>query len=138
MVSRISTNTLLKWASIGGFATVGMGFAYEAKVSENIKNIPYCKEALRHLRAHPGAVHLLGEPIKAGKIKMGTGAVNFTKETTSQYQIPVKGPKEKGIMYLWASRPDQKSEWTLESVELGLKSDLKKRLIIKRSPNNIT
>lgn len=136
MLSNISNIQLVKISSMLGVATIGMGLLYETKVSQNIKNTSFCKEALKRLRSHSGAVHLLGEPIKDGKIRLGTGAVNFVTDSTAQYQIPVKGPKEKGILYLWANRENIESEWIVERVELGLKKDPSKRLIIKESPND--
>ncbi|XP_044264362.1 uncharacterized protein LOC123011121 [Tribolium madens] len=125
----VSNMTLVKIGAIGGVATVTMGFFYRNKVDQNIKSTVYYKEALKTVRTNKGAVHLLGEPIKEGKIDIDDTETNFTKEHSARYEVPVRGPKQKGKIYFWASKHN--SEWVVNRIELGLEDEPNRRLLIK-------
>nr|XP_974885.1 PREDICTED: uncharacterized protein LOC663757 [Tribolium castaneum] len=121
--------TLVKIGAVGGIATVTMGLLYRNKIEQNIKGTVYYKEALRTVRTNRGAVHLLGEPIKDGKIDLDDTETNFTSENSAHYEVPIRGPKQKGRVYFWASKHD--NNWVVYRVELGLENEPDRRLLIK-------
>nr|CAH7754596.1 unnamed protein product [Callosobruchus chinensis] len=76
---KLSTMTLVKIASIGGIATATMGILAKNKVTENIKQADFYKEALNTVRGHKGVVYLLGEPIRDLKIEVDDTERNYIK-----------------------------------------------------------
>lgn len=133
-----SNLSLIKIATIGGFATVTMGMAYHWKINDNIRKTEYFREALQTLRSHKPAVHLLGEPIKIGKIDIEDQERNYTRLQEAKYEVPVKGPKEKGTLLFWARKPSGSEKWVVTRIELQLRSDDSKRLVVKREEGEIT
>ncbi|XP_068896500.1 uncharacterized protein [Tenebrio molitor] len=121
--------TLVKIGAIGGMLTVSMGLAARFKISENIKKTEHYKDALKTVRTNKGAVYLLGEPMKDGRVDIGNSEKNFTKDDKAQYEVPVKGPKQKGMIYFWAAKQD--TEWVVKRIELGLQNEPNRRLLIK-------
>lgn len=126
-----SNMTLVKVASIGGIATVSMGLIFRNNIDYKIKQTEYYKEAIKTLRLHKAAVHLLGEPIKEKTIDVSNHEKNFTKADTAQYEVPIKGPKQNGTLYFWATKGPQ--QWFVNRIELGLESEPDRRLLIKSS-----
>ncbi|RZC41230.1 Coa1 domain containing protein [Asbolus verrucosus] len=120
----------MKIAAVGGMVTVSMGMALRYKLSNNVKQTEYYKEALRTVRSNRGVVHLLGEPIKDGTIDVSDQEKNFTRQNTAQYEVPVRGPKQKGTVYFWAIKQNS-DHWTVNRIELGLKNEPNRRLLIK-------
>lgn len=123
--------TLVKIAAIGGFITVTMGMAYRFKVNDNIRQSDHYKEALKTLRSHPASVYLLGEPIKDGMLDLEDQKKNYTNELDAHYEIPVRGPKQRGILHIWAQRSNQGEKYTINKMELALKNEPDRRLLIK-------
>lgn len=128
---------LIKIAAFGGLATVTMGMAYYQKVNDNIRKTDYYREALQTLRSHKPAVHLLGEPIKVGWVDIDDQERNYTRQREARYEVPVKGPKQKGTMFFWAERPSETDKWVVSRIELQLKGDESRRLIIKKGDGEI-
>jgi cytochrome c oxidase assembly factor 1 len=126
---RVNNMTLVKIGAIGGMLTVSMGLAARFKINENIKKAEYYKDALKTVRTNKGAVYLLGEPMKDGRVDIGNSEKNFTKDDKAQYEVPVKGPKQKGMIYFWAAKQD--TEWVVTRIELGLQNEPNRRLLIK-------
>jgi hypothetical protein len=83
-------------------------------------------------------VSLLGEPIKAGNVDLGNNTSNFWNSTRAQLEIPVKGPQNKGTLFFWAEKVDPQQKWNVYRMELGLKNDPSRRLLIKNDPPSTT
>lgn len=130
-INNISTYTLMTIASFGGVATVTMGLMARNRINDNVKKTEYFKEALACVRMHKGAISLLGEPIKDLRIQVGDLSRNFTKGDQAQYEVPVSGSKQKGVIYFWAEREKSENNWTVSRIELELKNDPYRRLLIK-------
>ncbi|CAG5018074.1 unnamed protein product [Parnassius apollo] len=126
----VSTRTLVKIAAWGGLVVSSTGFYLQNKLIDRYRNWDSYKDALRKLRAHPGAVHYLGEPIKDKRFKLSDSEHNFSDRTTARFRIPVYGPKDKGYYYFWAEKDNE--NWLLVRAELELKSKPEERLIIIR------
>lgn len=127
---------LIKIAAFGGILTATMGLAYRSKVENNVKQTDHYKEAMKILRAHKAAISLLGEPIKDCRIEITNDNKNYTKALDSHYEVPVKGPKQRGVMHFWASRKSMNDKFVVDRVELELKNEKDKRLLIKSEQNN--
>lgn len=132
-INSISTGTLLKVAAFGGIATSIMGLMTRHKISNNVKETEFYKDALANLRGHKGAVSLLGEPIKDLTINVGDLTNNFTKDNLAQYQVPIYGQKKSGTLYFWAEKHQPQDKWIVSKIELEFKDDPYKRLLIKGS-----
>lgn len=102
-----------------------------------------------------GAIHLLGEPIKESGFDLGDNSKNFCTDRHAQFEVKVKGAKAKGCpstialniiyhlfdfsflpqlgtMFFWADK-DEVDRWQINRLELELKGDSNKRLIVKNS-----
>lgn len=134
-LTNVDIGTLIKVAAFGGIATATMGFKTRSKISDNVKGTEYYKEALATLRKHKGAVTILGEPIKDLTIDVGDTLKNYSKDDVAQYEVRVSGSKQKGVLYFWAEKNASQNKWTVSKIELELKNDPYKRLLIKQSIN---
>ncbi|KAG6461013.1 cytochrome c oxidase assembly factor 1 homolog [Manduca sexta] len=124
----ISTRTLVQIAGWGGVVVGTTGIYLQYRLIDNVRSYDYYKNALKKLRAHAGAVHYLGEPIKDKRFKLTDKENNFSDGKDARFRIPVTGPKDKGVYYFWAVR--ENNEWTITRAELELKSKPEARLII--------
>lgn len=55
---------------------------------------------------------------------------NFCDGAKAQFEVSIKGPKDKGKMYFWAERADSK-EWIVNRLEVELYKIPDKRLIVE-------
>lgn len=81
-----------------------------------------------------GAKSLLGEPIKETSFELGNP--NYVDVDKAYFEVNVKGPKDKGILYFYARKVSEEAHWDVFKVELELKSDSSRRLVIKKSDIN--
>lgn len=79
-----------------------------------------------------GSIHHLGEPIKEHGFDLTDSEHNFCYGNKAQFEVSVKGPKDKGKMFFWAERAESK-EWIVTRLELELKSIPDKRLIVQKA-----
>lgn len=122
----------MKIGIFGGVATVVMGFLARGKIEDNVKSSPFYKNAIKLVRAHPAAVHLLGEPIKAGYIDVGNQRKNKIEGATAQFEVPLKGSKQKGNLFVYAVREGEgdAERWSLKKVELEVADRPNKKLLV--------
>ncbi|XP_066245994.1 uncharacterized protein [Euwallacea similis] len=132
-MSRISTSNmkLVKIASIGGIATIIMGYAAQKKIESNVKTASFYKEALLLVRTHPAAVHLLGQPIKDGRINVSDESKNYIKGNVANFVVPIRGPKQTGTVFISAMKDKEGEEWKISRVELEAFNLHNKRLVVK-------
>lgn len=125
-----SVGSLARVAAIGGVVVLSSGFYFKFRIQNNIKQSEYFKESLKIVRSNRGVAHLMGEPIRDGTLDLGDSANNFCTGKEAQFQVPVKGPKLDGTLYLFASRPDYGQQWNVDRLELGLKDDPSRRILL--------
>ncbi|XP_075165111.1 uncharacterized protein LOC142237623 [Haematobia irritans] len=125
-----SNKTLAKLAVYIGVAGISSVMYMRWKVEERIRNTDYFRSAFQTLRQHKGAVSLLGEPIKDMGFDIGD-AKNACDGQNANFEVSVKGSKERGKIFFWASRNE--NDWLIDHLELELKSQPDKRFIIKSS-----
>lgn len=134
----VSNKTLVKIAAYGGVLVSSTGLLVHWKFQERLKNAEFHKEAMKILRNHRPSVSLLGEPIKPGNVDLGNSTANFCDSTRAQLEVPVRGPKNKGTLFFWAERVDPQQKWNVYRMELGLKNDPSRRLLIKNGSPTTT
>jgi cytochrome c oxidase assembly factor 1 len=135
----VSNKTLAKIAAYGGLLVASTGMLVHWKLQARLKDSEFHKEAMKILRNHRPSVSLLGEPIKSGNVDIGNTTTNVCDATHAQLEIPVKGPKNKGTLFFWAERVDPEQKWNVYRMELGLKNDPNRRLLVKNdSPETIS
>jgi cytochrome c oxidase assembly factor 1 len=100
---------------------------------DRIKQSEFYRDSLKILRAHEGAKHLLGEPIKDYVDIMHP---NHADDNKAYFEVKVKGTKENGTMFFWANKSDEK--WKIEQLELQLDNDNKRLVVVKRTADNET
>ncbi|XP_011196645.1 uncharacterized protein LOC105221388 [Zeugodacus cucurbitae] len=125
-----SNKTLGKIAVYGAFASITGVMYMRYKIEDRIRNSEYFKLALKTLRQHKGASSLLGEPIKELGFDL-SDSNNFSDGQNAHFMINVKGFKDKGKMYFWATRTTE-SGWFIDRLELELRSQPDKRFLIKK------
>lgn len=96
-----------------------------------VRQTQYYRDAMKTLRAHDGAKHLLGEPIKDKGVNIGDSE-NYVDGFKAYFKVKIFGPKDSGVMYFWADRAEVKEPWILKRIELELKSQPDKRLVVKK------
>lgn len=107
-----------------------MGLLYHKKIKDTIREQEYYKDAIKTLRSHKGAVTLLGEPIKEGRLNIGSSS-NYCNNLEAHFEVPVKGPNQKGKIFFWASRKSDDDNWLVKRIELELRNEPDRRLLIK-------
>ncbi|XP_067005726.1 cytochrome c oxidase assembly factor 1 homolog [Anabrus simplex] len=131
----VTNRTLAKIATYGAVVTITTGVYVNWKVQDGLKSSQYFKDSLKLLRTHQGAVELLGEPMKSGNLNLGDPEHNHCDGFKAQFEVPVKGPKNSGTLFLWAKRETPQQQWIVSRLELELKNDPSRRLIIRGDSN---
>lgn len=127
MFSRISTNDLLKYFAIGGFACVGMGLLYQNQMTNKVRNVQYFRDVMNIVNEHKAVDELLGKPIKSGFIDVFSSK-NYADDHKVNLYVPVKGPKAKGELFFSAIKSDD--QWLVKRVELEMKDKLGGKLLV--------
>uniref|UniRef100_A0A1A9WHV7 Cytochrome oxidase complex assembly protein 1 n=1 Tax=Glossina brevipalpis TaxID=37001 RepID=A0A1A9WHV7_9MUSC len=130
----ISNRTLAKVAVYVGVAGISSVMYMRSKIEERIRNTDYFRLALGALRRNKGAVNLLGEPIKDMGFDISDSEHNQCDGQTAQFEVAVKGSKNRGTLYFWATRNNE-TGWLLDRLELEIKTEPDKRFILKNSMN---
>ncbi|KAJ8019838.1 Cytochrome c oxidase assembly factor 1-like [Holothuria leucospilota] len=109
-------------AVVTGFATLGGCAFFYKKIQDNLISGTYYSKSLLLLKDHEDAKTLLGVPIKTKFIDLSDSfnAIDGQKGV-AQLAIPLRGSREKGILYTWSSRANPGDDWTVTKVELHLK-----------------
>ncbi|XP_017027740.1 cytochrome c oxidase assembly factor 1 homolog [Drosophila kikkawai] len=131
-----SNRTLGKICVYGAVASVSAVMYMRWKLEDRVKSCDYYKLALKGLRSHRGAVSLLGEPIKDSGIDLGNPNNNCNAHM-AQFEVSVRGSKDKGTLYFWASHQPDKG-WLIDRLELETKLNPEKRFLLKKSDEQTT
>ncbi|CAG0886353.1 unnamed protein product [Darwinula stevensoni] len=121
---------VLKRVAVGGaVAVIATGLYLERRIQLKFSNEEYFRKSMKMLRESVSANIVMDQPIWSGRVNL-RDEFNYANGLKAKIAIPVKGPKDRGTLYVWAERPDYKDEWTITRLELGLKSEPEKRLLI--------
>ncbi|XP_045106764.1 uncharacterized protein LOC123501812 isoform X2 [Portunus trituberculatus] len=132
MVVLPSLPTLARTAAIGGVIVIGSAHYFRGRIQDGIKQTEYYQESLRILRENRGVAYLMGEPIRDGRLDLGDNVNNFCTEKEAQFQVPLKGTKQAGILYLWASRSAGLQPWSVDRLELSVEDQPGKRILLRK------
>lgn len=72
---------------------------------------------------------MLGEPIKDSGFDM-SNANNICNADRAQFEISVRGPKDKGTVFFWAT--NREKGWFIDRLELEANQHPNKRFLIKK------
>ncbi|XP_017126434.1 uncharacterized protein LOC108145488 [Drosophila elegans] len=126
-----SNRTLGNICVYGAVASISAVMYMRWKMEDRVRSCEYYKLALKALRNHRGAVGLLGEPIKDSGIDLSNANNNCNAEM-AHFEVSVRGSKDKGTLYFWAShQPDR--GWLIDRLELETKLNPEKRFLLKKS-----
>ncbi|KXJ76840.1 hypothetical protein RP20_CCG008835 [Aedes albopictus] len=130
MISKIPLKTLVKTATYIAIGGITAAIVMKSKLEDRVRTQPYYRESVRLLRAHPGAIQLLGEPIKEMGFDIGEETKKYGEGKIEDFTLPVKGSQQRGKLHFWAERKDDK--WNVTRAELELDSDASRRLVIRK------
>lgn len=77
-----------------------------------------------------GAKKILGEPIK--EVGLDIGEPNYANHEKAHFEVKVSGSKDRGSIFFWADKQKDDEKWNVSRIELQLKGDDEKRLVIKK------
>lgn len=83
------------------------------------------------ISSYLGSVQYLGQPIKEIGFDLGDNEHNFCDGQNAQFEVSIKGPKDKGKMFFWAERAENK-DWIVNRLEVEFNSVPDKRLIVQK------
>ncbi|XP_017092571.2 cytochrome c oxidase assembly factor 1 homolog [Drosophila bipectinata] len=126
-----SNRTLGNICVYGAVASISAVMYMRWKMEDRVRSCEYYKLALKGLRQHKGAVSLLGEPIKDNGIDLSNVNNNCNAEK-AQFEVSVRGSKDKGTLYFWASHEPERG-WLIDRLELETKLNPEKRFLLKKS-----
>ncbi|EAT33963.1 AAEL013782-PA [Aedes aegypti] len=130
MISRIPMRTLVKTATYIAIGGITAALLMKSKLEDRVRMQPYYRESLKLLRAHPGAIQLLGEPIKEMGFDFGEESKKYGEGKIEDFTLPVKGTQQRGKLHFWAERKDD--QWHITRAELELNKDADRRLVIRK------
>ncbi|KAH8416245.1 hypothetical protein KR222_011829, partial [Zaprionus bogoriensis] len=126
-----SNRTLGNICVYGAVLSISAVMYMRWKLEDRIRCAEYYKLAMQALRKHQGAVELLGEPIKESGFDI-SNVNNKSDAKHAQFEVSVRGPKDKGTLFFWAVNHLEKG-WLIERLELEAKHHPKKRFLLCKS-----
>lgn len=61
----------------------------------------------------------------------------YANNKEAYFEVRVRGPEKNGTMYFWAGRPTDNDKWDINRLELQLKNDDKRLVIVKPKDNPV-
>ncbi|XP_048238394.1 uncharacterized protein LOC124142995 [Haliotis rufescens] len=118
----IPTSVLKNIAVFGGVFALGSAYYMTEKIQERFRKEDYYRIPMKMLRQYQPAVEAFGQPIVSKRLDLGDTQHNRVDGLNASLLIPVKGPKDKGSLYIQASRLSGKDSWAVDQLDLELKS----------------
>lgn len=130
-----SNKTLGNICVYGAVISISAAMYFRWKLEDRVRNSEYYRLALQTLRQHKGAVGLLGEPIRDSGIDM-SNKNNTCDAKNAQIEVTVRGPKDKGTLFFWATNNMEKG-WLIDRLELEANLHPNKRFLLKKANEQI-
>ncbi|XP_053688302.1 uncharacterized protein LOC128737651 [Sabethes cyaneus] len=127
----VTMRTLVKTAAYIGIGGITAVLFLKGRMEDRVRSQVYYKDSLKLLRKHPGAITLLGEPIKDLGFDFGQESQKYGDGRIEGFEVPVKGRNQRGKYYFWAEHKDDK--WNITRAELELNKEPGRRLLIHQS-----
>ncbi|KAL8565877.1 hypothetical protein ACOMHN_059457 [Nucella lapillus] len=126
--------SLAKIAVFGGIASVAGAAFLTNRIHENLEREEYHRKPVAMLRKHKPAVDSLGFPIRISRMDLGDMEKNRVDGLLAKLAIPVRGPKDKGTLFVWACREKAGDTWDVTRLDLELEKE-KKRFTVHQTEN---
>uniref|UniRef100_A0A1Q3FDS1 Putative cytochrome oxidase complex assembly protein 1 n=1 Tax=Culex tarsalis TaxID=7177 RepID=A0A1Q3FDS1_CULTA len=126
----VALRTLVKTATYIAIGGISAALFMKFKLEDRVRAQPYYKDSMKLLRAHPGAISVLGEPIKDLGFDFGEEMKKFADGKIEGFVVPVKGANERGKLHFWAEHRGEK--WQITRAELELDKDSDRRLLLRK------
>ncbi|XP_014780763.1 uncharacterized protein LOC106876657 [Octopus bimaculoides] len=117
----IPFHVLRNIAILGGFISIGGAGYFTTKLKYKFKQADYFIESVSLLRNYTPIEKYLGQPIVVKSIDLGDTENNVVGALGAKIAIPVCGPKDKGILYCWATRENTDERWLVDKLEIEIK-----------------
>lgn len=130
----ISNQTLVKIASLGGFITAGVGYAFHYRVQYDITKSESYKDVMNIFHAHKKAVSYLGEPITLGRITYGNGQQIFGQKIKYKwFKVSLTGSNTKAKLYyeIILLEDKIKNKYEISKIEITFDNISGKTFVIK-------
>lgn len=86
--------------------------------TDQFREAEYYKKSLTLLRNYAPIENSIGRPIRGSSIDLGDYDNNIVDGKNAKIAIPVTGPKGKGTLYCFASRPTVKDSWQIDQLDI--------------------
>ena len=142
---RRGVSTLLKVASIGGVLVSSAGLLMKWMIDQKLRKSDYYTKATSQVLAHRPLVELIGEPIFFGNVDLSDTKKNYSTESEAKFEVPIKGSRNRGMMYMKAIRklnvsdeiemdvpslPSSPPEWKVERIEVSIDNRPGERVVV--------
>lgn len=129
----ISNQTLIKIASLGGFITAGIGYAFHYRVQYDIIKSKSYKDVMNIFHAHKKAVSYLGKPITLGRITYGNGQqILGQKIKYKWFKVSLTGSNTKAKLYYEIILEDKiENKYEISKIEITFDNIPGKTFVIK-------
>ncbi|XP_050418156.2 uncharacterized protein LOC126831603 [Patella vulgata] len=118
---------VLKLVVVGcGIGALSGAFYYTEKVQGQFRREEFYTKPMKLLRNYEPAKEHLGEPIRSTHIDLGNTTENNIDGLNAKLTIPIKGSKDKGKMYVTASRNEAGESWIINQLDLEIKRTRRK------------
>ena len=107
-------------AGIGGIATAVFGYYVRRDAVVKYAALPYYQDSIRALRRDEGVAFILGRPVVDKQFDIADRKRNFVDVREAKFEIPVSGPKGRGVYHVSARNIENGSGSELELVRAEL------------------
>ncbi|XP_005093177.1 cytochrome c oxidase assembly factor 1 homolog [Aplysia californica] len=111
---------LFKVAMFGGVAVIGATTWMESRMQSQFRQQDFYQKPLLMLHKYKPAEQFFGRPIYGGRLSLGDESKLKVDEFTAKLSIPVVGPKDKGVLYVAASRESREKDWNIDVLDLEI------------------
>ncbi|XP_058835478.1 uncharacterized protein LOC131692443 [Topomyia yanbarensis] len=126
----VAIRTLVKTATYIAIGGITAALIMKGKLEDRVRSQSYYRDSMKVLRSHPGAISLLGEPIKDMGFDFGVESEKYGDGKIDGFAVPVKGSNQRGKYYFWADH--QNDKWIITRAELELDKEPGRRLVIRK------
>ncbi|XP_064598521.1 cytochrome c oxidase assembly factor 1 homolog [Liolophura sinensis] len=112
---------LTKVAIAGGVVALGGAWYFTQRLQNDIKQQDHYKQSVKLLRDYKPAQEAFGKPIIPLSLDLANKDI-YMDEKEARLVIPLRGPKDKGTLYTWATREKPGLSWNIDQLDLELKS----------------
>ncbi|KAH9508569.1 cytochrome oxidase assembly protein 1 [Bulinus truncatus] len=98
----------------------------ENRIQNNFRQQDYYTKPILMLQSYEPASQFLGRPIYSGKLTLSDTDKLYVDGLTAKLEIPLKGSKDKGTLYVLASREKLGDGWNIDQLDLQICSTQQK------------